>query len=355
MANLLCPQLYKRLQARFATVTVANSGEALVGRVRRRVCSTGIKPVFDIVSPGEYYRVSCPYCPDTRQRLWVNHMFGQPDPADTRRTLNWLAVCYNEGCLTEWARRIQLEDLLFGACNRTARATQFAVSRGTVDVGVLRETRLPGQVIRLDELSYDHMACQYLLARGFDPVRLAREYGVVFCVDADAMYPAASQRIIVPIYMHGKLVGWQGRWPADLDWKSQGIPKYYGLPHMPKRLMLYNYDNAKAFDVCIVVEGVTDVWATGDPAVALLGNRIHPMQRKLLLEFTGGIVIMLDPGVVVTEEDLNVFRRQFEGRVATVALPDGVDPGELSEGELWNRIADVAVPAGIDISKVWIR
>lgn len=351
----LCPALYRRLRQLFHFVVIANQGEGLVGRQRRRLTRRGKRPVFDVDDPGEYYRVNCPFCTDTRQRLWINHMFGQPTPGQPDRTLNWLAVCYNDGCLESHTRRIQLEDRLFGPINRNERTKKFRVQEGDTETATLREVKMPGHVVRIDELPEHHVARRYIEERGFSSQVVGEDFGVTFCDDADPMYPAVAGRLVIPIYMYDELVGWQARVPDDnIDWKATGIPKYYGMRGMPKRLMLYNYDFAKALDFCVVVEGVTDVWAVGDPAVGLLGKKIHPLQRKLLMEFEGGMILMLDPDAKAeTEGVVDTLLHKLEGRLAVVELEEGRDPAVFDEDVIWEIIADAARPAGIDISDAW--
>ncbi len=71
----LNPDLFEALAASFGTVLIANEGERArvdyrpswgspKGQVRLKAVRT--------VS-GEYYRVDCPFCTDTRKRLWINH------------------------------------------------------------------------------------------------------------------------------------------------------------------------------------------------------------------------------------------------------------------------------------------
>jgi hypothetical protein len=352
----LCPQLYKRLRELFDYVEVANPGEGMVARQRRHMGATGVELRFDVVDPGEYYRVNCPFCSDTRQRLWLNHMYGQPDPSNDRRTLGWLGVCYNDGCLESWARRQQLEDMCFGHLNRDQRQIKFRVSPGVTESAALREVTMPGVVMRLDELGDSHPARRYIIdQRGFDPDVLARDYGLAYCTEADPNYPAAEGRLIIPVHMHGQLVGWQGRVPDDnIDWKRSGIAKYYGMRGMPKRLMLYNYDNARQHTFCIVTEGVTDVWAIGDPAVALLGKKIHPMQRRLLTEFENGVIMMLDPDFPeATATAVESLSGPLDGRVGVVTLPQDMDPAMFDETVLWGMIKEAADTAGVDISDAW--
>src|SRR5205085_9645610 len=62
--------------------------------------------------PGEYYAVSCPYCSDTRQRLWINHRWGKYVPELKLDNL-FLAICFNEDCLKRSGRALHLPARVF--------------------------------------------------------------------------------------------------------------------------------------------------------------------------------------------------------------------------------------------------
>ena len=93
MTSPLQPELYRRLESRLGPVIIANEGEELVGWAATDPC-TG-RPRLEVIMPGEYYRVSCPFCTDTRHRLYVNHRWGLWVP-ELRTDNLWLAHCFNE-------------------------------------------------------------------------------------------------------------------------------------------------------------------------------------------------------------------------------------------------------------------
>ena len=190
---------------------------------------------------------------------------------------------------------------------------------------------------RIDTLPADHRAVTYLISRGCDITELGVSFGVSYCEFAEPRYRAAEDRIVAPVYMHGKLVGWQCRHIGELDWKELGIAKYYTRPGMPKRLTLYNFDSARTFPLVVLTEGISDVWAVGPQAVALLGSKLHTSQERLVCQAwgTGTVVVMLDPDARESAEDIV---RRLEPRISGGVVPihlDGVDPGDLSREALW--------------------
>lgn len=259
--------LFDRLRRRFGTVSIASQGEALTGSLM----DLGMgKPKFQVSSSGEYYRVACPFCSDTRQRLWINHRWGVGPDGVPHERLWWMACCYNENCLEKPENCKALRTMIYGGVGRELHPSQITIRRGTVTAS-LGTVEFPGACVRIDQLRPDHHAVQYLISRGLDPAHLGKTYDVSFCFDAP-QWPMASGRLIVPIYMRGKMGSWQGRYVGDVDWQATGMPKYVNCPGTNKRLMLYGFDEALTLPFCIIVEGVTDVWAVGAGAVALLGK-----------------------------------------------------------------------------------
>src|ERR1043166_541750 len=98
MSSPLRPELYHRLLDCFGSVLVANEGEAMDACVRTDRL-TG-RQELSVNLPGEYFRVSCCFCNDTRHRLWINHRWGRYEPAVKSKNL-FLAHCYNENCLAQ--------------------------------------------------------------------------------------------------------------------------------------------------------------------------------------------------------------------------------------------------------------
>jgi DNA primase len=125
------------------------------------------------------------------------------------------------------------------------------------------------------------------------------------------------------------------------------------LPGMPKREVLYNFDGARDVHFVIVVEGITDVWRIGDPAVAILGKTISPVQAELLRTTWRHkpIVVMLD-GEARAEADAIVDKLAQSGDNPVVAarLPVGVDPADLSEDEVWQVIRRDTERVGIRLT-----
>ncbi len=331
MNTPLNPILYKRLKEEFRYVNTSHPGVAASISYSSDPYDNKLK--MQLVGSGEYYRVNCPYCNDTRGRLWINHLWGVPNEITNSRN-TWLAVCYNEDCLADYNRVQALYNKLYSFQNLNQRGASIPIVQGEIEETVLTEAPLPGLVIPLTRLQPNDPTYKYLQSRKLDINYLVDTFDVSYCISATEGYYPANNRIVIPIKMHGKLVGWQCRYPQDVDFKLTGIPKYYTKPGMAKRLVLYNFDNATQCPYVVVTEGPTDVWNVGKNAVAILGKKPSVQQLRLLCDYwaDGAIVILLDGDAWDATEDFanKLVEGGYTGRVVTMKLPEGKDPSDYS-------------------------
>ncbi len=334
----LCPELYSRLHNTFpGGVIIANQGENFH-------CGSGLsfggQRFTSVYHSGEYYRVNCPFCQDTRHRLWINHMYGQPDV--NRRPMRFLAICYNEGCMQDPEKWRRLNDAIFGFRNASERRQQqFAVRPPEWDTGALQLAEPPGRVIPMSHLARsmpNHLAVQYMCGERHYTTHMFDHYSIGFCEHANPKFPAAQNRIVFPIYMDGQMVGWQARYIGTTDWRT--TPKYYGLPGMKKRRMLYNFDYAKDKPFVVIVEGPTDSNVVGDCSVALMGKSMSMYQYQLILNQWAGkpVILILDPDAREEMRGILTDMRHNDVVVVEVLLPEGYDCGDYDRTSLWNII-----------------
>lgn len=369
MDHVLNPALYGAMVRVFKAVKVQCPGEAMLdGRGEPINDTHPAVPMRDPVTEdlklvighaGEYYLTSCPFCSDTRFRLYVSHMFGKRDAFGRR--MSFLAVCYNEtACMTKPENRHALLEML--SCLPHA-IEESRIKPGKIVDESEREILLPGPVQRLDALPLTHKACDYLLGRPrpFDPHLLGRCYGVSYC--ASSHYTFAKDRIIVPIYSGGRLKGWQARYIGELAWKDKSKskqlpPKYFSCPGMRRSRVIYNFDAMTKYASGILVEGPADVWSIGPMAGAIFGNTLSHYQRKQFVAHfrkrSGALV--LDPEEFerpTTQREAKRLRHLMSGNLACVKLPEGTDPGALDREFLRDYIYHEAKEQGVTIS--WSR
>lgn len=347
----LNPNLYMSLRARFNAVRIANEGGPFRGHVV--IDPMTKRPKTYAVESGEYYRVNCPYCGDTRFRLYFNHMWNTVDK-DGKHGYRWMVCCFNEGCDTS-----KLENELKLYINVRAKP-QVAQDRPATEM--FKETSLPGICVDLNKLPETHPAIQYIRGRNFDPAELQRDWGVVYCESApaddngripgtDVVASLVVNRLVVPVYWQSKLVGWQAR--ATNEWHK---PKYYTMPGLNKNHMLFNGDRAAKFRFGVVVEGVFDAFRVGARAAALLGKSLSYHQRTLVHTYwgSGALCLMLDPEAAEEMDNIEkmLVPGSFRWGAFKMVLPDQRDPAEWDRESLWNMIAAYARNRGIELASV---
>lgn len=343
-------KLYRALQDRVGSVIIANEG-----------CAQQIVWLADplrpgeshaeVLVPGEYYRVCCPYCQDTRHRLWINHQFANIGP--TYGPKRWLICCYNEHCFESFDRCKDLENRIFGFRTVTERRQGWHIRPGTVEPDNLPRAKFVGGAFKVDQLPVDHPAAVYLRdQRRHNLQYLAQQFRISYCIEALREHRMAQGRIAIPIYSDDVLVGWQARYIGDIDWRTAGIPKYYEYPGMSNRLTLYNIDQAKRYPFCVVVEGAMSVWRIGGPAVALFGKSFSQRQQLLMQEHWQGkpVFLMLDSDAQQEMEGILADMRR-EGRLnfISVPLPEGTDPDDFEHDAVVTMIQGIARQHGIDL------
>lgn len=336
-SEVLNPMLYTSLTRRFGRVIVANQGMEAVP-VPMMTASGRSRTNY---KHGEYYRVSCPYCGDTRSRLYFSYLWGIYDPAEQTRHLD-LAHCQNESCLSKTGRRDQLSYELYDAFpSQLLRRENLRTGKPFT---IPEFVDSPGRVVAVDKLSNSHPAVEYLSSRGYDVRELASQFSVGYCEDAADAYPLMQGRLVVPVFSGGKLVGWQGRYVGDIDWKARRIPKYYNWVAFSKSHFLYNQDSAVRYKLVVLVEGVTDVWSVGPQAVASFGAGASVAQLSKLGELgrDGFLVLLCDGDDAGRGPKLEAMLKHLgaylPNRVVPVHLPNDTDPGSFHRDVLWSWI-----------------
>jgi len=349
--GILCAGLYHKLQSTFpGGVLVANLGEAQSGYLGMSTRS-GESDRWQVAWWGETYRINCPMCNDTRHRLWINHRYGQPDPANPNRRGNFYGICFNEGCLADPENREWFYDELFRLRNRNEQPADLTVRPGTLTNVQLTDREPPGHVELLTRTG-NLPGLGYMVSdRRFNHATLDT-YQVQLCLTVtDEKHRLAAGRILFPIYMHGKYVGWQTRYVGEPP--SKRIPKYYTCPGMPTRQILYNYDRAKHSPFLVIFEGITDVMRFGDCSVGVLGKRIKHEQVVLIAStWTNNepIIICLDPDAW-EDSALAVYQLEqlVSNPVVPIHMPAEYDPADMDRAPLHNYIRSQVASKGITL------
>jgi len=352
VAKPLNTKLYEALLRRFGIVKISNEGQRWLSRVRLGMLETAVKHSSEeVVDSGEHYRVNCPYCNDKRYRLYINYRWNTYS-LEGKPFGRYLIYCFNENC---------------NMSNFEEELKPYVTQRPTIGrpheleldkTENFKEVTLPGQCVPVCSLPDGHPALQYIKARKFDPGELSVEWGLHYCATApvsdDYHAGLVRGRLIIPVFWHGKMVGWQTR---AIDEKSS--PKYYTMPGLKKTKMLFNGDRASQYKFGVVVEGVFDAFRVGPRAVAVLGCELSYKHRELILDYwsTGAVCIVLDPEAL---DDLERMERisamlnptNFRWGSFTLMLPYGEDPGSMDRDTLWNMIIAYAHNRNIPLASM---
>jgi DNA primase len=169
-----------------------------------------------------------------------------------------------------------------------------------------------------------------------------------FKIGYDAKHPIGppdkrvySQRIIIPHWWHGQLVGWQSRRIL-----SDGTPKYKLSPEFPRDTSIYNYQGSRE---AIVVESPLSVlskWHVDPRIEATFGASVSSGQLRLLANHSKVILWFdQDPaGWKATTEVAEAL--QSYTSVFVVDTEEEGDPADLTDDE-FSRLVGEAIPASI--------
>lgn len=164
---------------------------------------------------------------------------------------------------------------------------------------------------------------KYLNKRRVDEV-LIRKYQIGYC--ATGYY---AGRVIVPVYHLGKLVSFVAR--AISKHADSKILTPLGNE---QGSYCFNLDNLWGKKEVLAVEGVFDVFAVPDYAVATFGKKISPMQVSLLKKSGVESVTFcydedaLDELYAFTEKYMLLLKAKF------ILLPKGKDPSKLGHDRM---------------------
>jgi DNA primase len=165
--------------------------------------------------------------------------------------------------------------------------------------------------------------------------------GYVLHPDGTKTWREPQERIVIPIFWDGKLVGWQARAidPAD-------EPKYKNSAEFPRDRVLYGWE--PGMDI-VLVESPMSVLrhCHHQPMVASLGKELTDIQLRIL-QRAKSITMWFDPdraGWSGTERAIEELKRYVPMKVAV--WPYGyTDPADLDDDTV-DRVVAEAVPWSI--------
>jgi DNA primase len=154
-------------------------------------------------------------------------------------------------------------------------------------------------------------------------------------------YSMPKERVVIPVRdAQYKLVGFIGR-----AIKSEQEPRYLYNKGFKRADVLFNIQNAKAYNSCIIVEGSIDamfIHQAGFPnVVATLGSRVSEYQYKLMRRYFDSITIFSDNDAAGEQMKHDILNACSGKELYTVELPaDKKDAGEMTQEEIINTLTN---------------
>ena len=180
------------------------------------------------------------------------------------------------------------------------------------------------------EMDRSHRA--YLEKRGFDPDRIAQEWGVKGSGPSSFLdHINYSYRVVAPIIWNGEIVSFQAR---DITGKSQ--VKYLACPpgreSKSHKDLLYGQQD-KWGEVGVCVEGITDCWRLGPLAFATFGVQMRTSQLLLIIRQFRKVVVLFDSDPPAQERAKHLAARLRGAGVHVQIEKVDTDPADLDEKE----------------------
>jgi hypothetical protein len=170
---------------------------------------------------------------------------------------------------------------------------------------------------------------KYLAGRKFDPEDVALTWGLL----GTGPVGEYRNRIIIPIFLEGKMVSYQGR---DITGKSDLKYKACAMENevVHHKHTLYGIDLVPG-DTAVIVEGAADAWRLGPGAVATFGTGFTIPQLNLFCRKFTRAFLLFDPEPSAQDRaDRAANLLSARGiDVEVLCTDDELDPGDMPQTE----------------------
>lgn len=352
--------LYRHLVRIFGEVEIVNENEPIL--FEKRIGYDAQVRMYKSQS-GEQYKMNCPFCGDSRGRLYISHAWGMDK--DNKFPTSKLVVCQNEHCeQTPYVRQLDVA----ARCSNPKQWLEYRLKNKYTSPLPTLITNLPAAIktkrlpfpgrnwsTAVNELDSGHPARLYLESRDMDVDILFNTYRVVYTHTYPVQengkdYSWLEGRLFIPNFVEGRIDGWQARLIS-----GEAKLKYFNCPAWKKSEAVYGAASARRFEGALLQEGVTDCWRVGAPAICGYGKSLSAAQCRIISDSWGCVGIMYDPDadddkVRSAHKAIKALGRRVN-KVFRVELPDGRDPADCSHDEVWKYIERSATAAGVALDK----
>lgn len=175
-------------------------------------------------------------------------------------------------------------------------------------------------------------AFNYILKRGYDE-SIIEKYNLMYGTVGNFF-----NRIIIPVYLNGKLKGYLGRWIEIEGYKPKR--KYRNSYGTDFSKLLGNYDLLKEKQRVVICEGAFSSYRVAKNSVFSFGKKLSKEQIYLLKKKRPKeILLFFDSDAQV--EIINIAEKLVnENLIVRILLLDEGDPDDLREENLYERIFD---------------
>ena len=150
-----------------------------------------------------------------------------------------------------------------------------------------------------------------------------------------------SERVVIPHFWDGQLVGWQSRRLTD-----DGTPKYAATAGFPRDTTIFNFDR-KATET-VVVEAPISVVANTHVAhfEATFGSAVTATQLDLLAQHNGDFLLWFDndPAGWHATEEVGEWLSRRTPRVFVIDSPYAADPADMNPATVASALREWRVP-----------
>jgi len=157
-----------------------------------------------------------------------------------------------------------------------------------------------------------------------------REHVEEWVRQGDAFQKVSASRIIIPHFVNGQLVGWQGR-KLSADPR---LPKYKNSKNFPKAWTLYNYDSLDKKEELVVVESpmsVLKLKSLGiNNVVSTFGASISDYQVHLIRQFQE-VCIWMDGDAAGRKASSYLVHCLSKTNMVTILEEDNEDPASVGD------------------------
>lgn len=357
---MLNEPLYRKLKSLFREVEIHQEG---VPAAIEPTSGVSLRPwkFRQGETSGEQYRVSCPFCGDTKKHLYINHLSLSSVVlnGESMGKCGVIASCFRRKCLQDASARAALSEMLAGTEEAEITAvldnTQYMPKYETTSEQSTDGIRSWYPEYTPIEECTDQEVLDYLFTeRGVSPelaVKFKLGYGPAKSLRTGKYYAGGKPFIMLPTIEPQGLTGVQIRALP----KYQGdMPKYLFHPNCRRNMMLYNHEQASQYRIAVITEGAFDALKVGPCAVSVFGHTPSKLQlSRLETSFRiGGVIwlpdqevkrnasgkIDLDPPAIARKQCASWYSDNiFTWGAHVVDLP-GKDAGEMSTAEVWLAI-----------------